>query len=234
VATAVALGAALAGCGSENDATAEAEDKPSASASSAAPTEKPEGRLLTAADAKAALPAVGELPGSGWSNTPVATEESSPTVTPAKCAPVMNELSTDFGGYKPKLAAKEGVKFTNESAGETELLFEVASWTNEADANLPLAAAELVDDCKSFSASDEGTTLEFTAEKLTPLAIGEKQTAVHLAASFQGATVHLIVHEMKVGHNLISLVQTSPDATDHAKEYQPVVEAMIADLQKAA
>ncbi|GAA3396251.1 hypothetical protein GCM10020369_72270 [Cryptosporangium minutisporangium] len=234
MATAALVGAALAGCGSENDSPAEAEDKPAASASAAAPADKPEGRLLTPADAKAALPTVSEMPGKGWTSTAVSTEESSPTVTPAKCAPVMNELSTDFGGYKPKLAAKEGVKFTNQATGQTELLFEVASWTNEADAGLPLAAAELADDCKSFTATDEGTTLEFTAERLTPLPIGEKQAAVRLTASFQGTKIYLTVFEAKIGHNLISMVQTSPESTDRANEYKPIVESIIADLQKAA
>ncbi|WP_143175271.1 hypothetical protein [Cryptosporangium aurantiacum] len=233
IAAAVALSAALAGCGSEND-SADTADKPATSASPTGGAEKPEGRLLTAADAKAALPAISELPGSGWTTAPASTETTEPKVTPEKCSPVMNEISTDYTGYKSKLAARENITFTNEAAGQTELLFEVASWTNEADSQLPLTAAQLVENCKTFSATEEGLTLEFTAETLTPLQIGEQQAAVRLAAEFQGTKIYLTVFEARIGHNLISMVQTSPDPTDKSNEYKPLVESIVTDLQKTA
>ena len=229
VATAITLSAVLAGCGDDTEAPAKAGgDAPAASESAAA--EKPEARLLTAEQAKAALPTAADLPGSGWKTAPADPDESHPTVTPASCSPVMNEISTDFLGYKSKLAAKQNVTFNNE-ASRRAVLFEVASWTNEADSALPLAAAKLADKCKSFTAAEEGVELAFTAETLTPLPIGEERTAVRLTAAYQGTKVHLTVYQAKIGHNLVSMVQTSSDAADHSSEYQPALEGIVADLK---
>jgi hypothetical protein len=234
VAATVALGAVLAGCGSETGSSPDsATDNVTTSASPTAAAEPAEGRLLTPAQAKAALPAVSELTGSGWtaSATPP-DDEPDPKVTPASCDPLMNQISTDYAGYKPKLAAKESITFTNETSGHTEVLFEVASWTNAADSALPLAAAELADRCKTFTGTDADISIEFTAEPLTPLKIGEKQAAVRLTAAAQGTKIHLTVFEAKVGHNLISVVQTSTNPTDQS-EYKPLIDGILSDLGAA-
>jgi len=230
--TALLVGVALAGCGDDSEPTSQKAAAEN-TAAAATPSEAPEGRLLTSQEAKAVLPAVTDLPGSGWKPSPTGADESDPKVSPESCSPVMNEISTDFLGYKSKLAAKENVTFANDTTGQTELLFEVASWTEEADSGLPLAAAKLADQCKSFTATGEGVELKFTAETLSPLPIGDEQAAVRLTADYQGTKVYLTVFEAKIGHNLVSMVQTSPEPTDRSAEYKPILDAMLAKLKAA-
>ncbi|GAA0282721.1 hypothetical protein GCM10009539_83420 [Cryptosporangium japonicum] len=143
----------------------------------------------------------------------------------------MNEFSTDYPGYKPKLATKQTITFTKDSAGQNAVAFEVTSWKQAADSGLPLAAGQLVDSCQKFTASDEEMAIDFTAERVAPIAIGEKQTAVRLTATYQGASVHLTVYEAQVGHNLISMTVSSPEPTDQSAEYKPLLDGIITKLQ---
>ncbi|TQS42263.1 hypothetical protein [Cryptosporangium phraense] len=223
LATALVLGVTLAGCSSNPEPIVE-KTNPAPS-----PSEAPEGRLLTPAEAKAALPAVSELSGDGWTAGETPLDESDPTVEPASCKPLYVQFPTDFAGYRPKLAAKESVTFSNESSN-TQTVYEVSSWTQAPDAGLPLAAGALVDRCPSFTVTDADGTDDMTATKLKPLAIGEKRIAVQLTSQEQGTTIYLTVFEAVVGHNLIAVAQGGTEPGDPQQSFAPLIQHMLRRL----
>ncbi|WP_157018290.1 hypothetical protein [Cryptosporangium arvum] len=228
--TALLVGVALSGCSSDEPEPA-ADVKAVESSAAEAPAEKPEGRLLTAEQAKAALPAITAMPGSGWTAAE-GDDGTQAKVTPASCAPLMNEFDSDFPGYQPKMATRQTVTFSNE-ATTTDVEFQVVSWKEAADSGLPLAAGKLVDSCKKFTASDGETALDMTAERTDPLPVGDEQIGVHFTASYQGASVYLSVFEARVGHNLLSVAVTSGDAAAKTADYKPVLDSMISELKAA-
>ncbi|WP_143175272.1 hypothetical protein [Cryptosporangium aurantiacum] len=226
---------ALTGCSDDSDSATKpaAVDQPAPSASPS-PSEAPEARLLTAAEAKAALPALTDLPGSGWKATPVPAEDGDSQVEPASCAPLWNQVATDYSGYKPKIAVMENTGYTAEAPGSyTEVLFEVASWTNAADSALPIEAGASADQCASFSATEPDGTYPVTAKKLTPLALGEKQSAIQFTTTVEGITVYFSLYQFAVGHNLVSVLQSSTGADNPQTTFEPVIRGILADLKKA-
>ncbi|GAA3396250.1 hypothetical protein [Cryptosporangium minutisporangium] len=231
-----ALALALTGCSNDSDPATEpaADGKASASTSpSPSPSEAPEGRLLTAAEAKAALPAVTDLPGSGWQATPIPPDSGESKVEPASCARLWSETATDHSGYKPKIAAVESTGYGTEATGFTEVFFEVASWTNAADSGLPIEASSAVDECASFTVTDDESTDRMTARKLTPLALGEKQAAIQMSFTVEGTPVYLTWCQFAVGHNLISVAHGSTAAGDPQKTLEPAIRGILTDLEKA-
>ncbi|TQS42262.1 hypothetical protein [Cryptosporangium phraense] len=231
LATAIALFAVLTGCDAINDEIDAESASPSASAS---PAEARERRLLTPAEAEAALPTVSDLGGTGWTAGPSSTDDAQPTVMPARCAPLVTAIATDFPAYKSKLAANESRTFTNETGSYTAATYEIASWTNAADSALPIDAAQVVDRCTSTLTVSlpDGTVQTFTPKRLPALPIGDKQVAMQFSASNHGVKFYLTIFEATIGHNLITVSQTTRSPDDLQKAFEPLIKGILADLAK--
>ncbi|MFG1928342.1 hypothetical protein [Cryptosporangium sp. NPDC048952] len=226
------VGGLLAGCGDDSEPASEAK-APTTAASSAAPAEAPEGRLLTAELAKAALPTVDEVPGEGWVASEVPPPNAS-TVEPASCSPVYTEVQPDNPIYKDKVAGNAAVSFGSESpAGFSQVVVDVRSFTNAADSLLPINAGSLVDKCPSFTVIEDGEKIDTAVKKLTPIAVGDKQLAIQFSAEIQGTPAFITVVQASIGHNLVTIAHSSTIAGDPVKSYEPLVNGILKDLAAA-
>jgi glucose/arabinose dehydrogenase len=150
LATAIALGVALAGCGSTTATTGSDQSGAATAAASASPAEQPGQGVLTAAQAKAALPTAADLP-SGWTVKAISADATAATgdvnsvvgkitYKPAACQAFYDKLSANDAVTKAAQATKAAAVASPASGYSTTVAFSISSYKSTDDSEQPLKA----------------------------------------------------------------------------------------------
>jgi hypothetical protein len=236
----------LAGCGnaadsgSDQKASTAASASTSVSASASASAEEAGQGVLTPAQAKAALPTAADLP-TGWTVKAIGPEDTARagdatkltgkiTYQPAACQALYDKLSANNSVAKAATATKAAAVATPASGYGTTASFSISSYKTTADSEEPLKAVSDLGACKTFTATTKLGTYRYAVSPLTPPSLGDDQAGWSMTMTVNAVTVHLTFVTIRVGHNLVTAVETATTAAPPLP-YEPVLKSILGKLK---
>jgi hypothetical protein len=214
----------LAGCSS---GSADASGAPVPSSSPV--PERPAGRVLTAAQARAAVPPLDVLPG-GWRTDPGGGMRSSVQVSgavqPPRCQPLVDRLYRARSAAAGAVAAAATARYRGPRNGPY-LSVRVESYEVVAGDGLDRMARSLAD-CPRFRTAAGGA--EFTATPLSFDSLGDETLALRVLGTAGSSPYTLDFVAARVGHNTVTVRQVSLGATADADVVQEVASAAVHQL----
>ena len=192
------------------------------------------GEELTKREARAALPKVTDLP-TGWSTDPdkVAGDDESAGDTderysPGRCKAVFEPLDKLDG----KRTVRQEATFRKSVLGPY-LAVGIASYSGEMKDEQFAAVVEAFNDCPSFTVTDADGPAKFTASPLSLPNLGDETLALRFAASAQDTDFEVDAISVRVGHNVISVLQIALAGLDSGASEKAALSA-LANLEEAA
>jgi hypothetical protein len=163
---------------------------------------------LTAAQLKAALLTLDDMP-TGWTQEKVTPDDGKdPKITPAEC-----EAIGDATDGKPD--AKAESKFSAGGFGPT-LEQSIASWGEET-AGMIVKAKNALAKCRKFKSAQDGEALTFQVAGLSFPNIGDRTLAVRMTTQAEGLDATFDVVYVAVGKNSVSLIAGGLQPVDGEK-----------------
>jgi hypothetical protein len=229
----VLAAALLASCSSGGSASSVS----SAGASSGSPTPissaaaSHAGRLLTAAQAKAALPQVSDLPGN-WTAAPSSAQQgldqllpSGPAVKtqPARCASVLQQL--DEASSRPA-DASAGAVFLGGLTGPF-LAVLVKSYAAGGTGEIVSGARSAWTSCPSFTIEDSSGTTTVALSDLTFPALGDARYATQISLDEAGSTGWVTLAAVAVGNTLVTVTELQVDGAPDPAAVQAAARAVL-------
>ena len=198
--------ALLAGCSSSPEravTVGQASSNPPTQQTSAQPKPHGAGDELTAAQARAGLLSVTDLP-TGWSaatNFPPSTNNS--TVTPAVCQTVFDKLDPAKGATKAKVKAT--ASFTTGGALGQQLTMDIASFDAENQAAKIQAVADALTKCAHVTVTDaKGAKAAMDMTGLSFPNLGDQTFAFRVTAKSGALTIVVDLATVAIGHNFVT------------------------------
>jgi hypothetical protein len=201
-------------------------------ASTAPATGGDAGRLLTAAEAKAVLPTISEMP-TGWSTDPdrTVTKDGADTneeVEPAKCAPIFDGLKKN-GKLTP--AVRADADFAAGALGPF-LGITVKSYAKTFPTSTIDDLTAGLTACPKFTITSKGEKTTYVASAMSFPNLGDATYAVRFKASNQTITAGFDVVGIVIGQNLVQIGQVAIGGSADAKVMETVARKTLARLAK--
>jgi hypothetical protein len=201
----IAVGMLLSGCAGAPERAATVGTQSAAPASqqrSQAPKPNGAGDLLTAAQAKSGLLAVGDMP-TGWAgakNDPESTTD--PKIEPVSCQKMFDDMGAKTGVKKAKVKQKS--TFSEGGMLGTQLVMEIASFEDEAQGDKVEAIASALTKCSTISSTQDGQTAELTLNGLSFPNLGDQTLALRANVKMKDIEAVTDMVFVAVGHNIVS------------------------------
>jgi hypothetical protein len=216
----------LAGCTGGADAEAGVAQPVPASAV----PERPAGRVLTAAQARAAVPPLALLP-VGWTTDAgrrlPSPADTSATVEPARCQPLFDQLYRQRDSSDRVLATSATGQYRGSGTGPY-LSVTVESYEDGAAAELFDRAGRALADCPRFGSASG--RLEFTASPLSFPRLGDETLTLRFLGTAGGRPFALDFVAVRMGHNSVTAQQVSLDGTADPEVLRRVATAAVGQL----
>lgn len=162
------------------------------------------GRVLSAAEIRAALPTVKDLP-TGWSRDTEADddEEDDEEISPPRCEDIFGDNT------EAKATIDEERAFEADEWGPF-LSAEIGTYEDEIPDDILDEVADALSTCKKFTSTDaDGARTTFRAEALSFPNLGEETLAVRMKVETEIIPAAIDLVMVRIGHNLILLTNTS-------------------------
>jgi hypothetical protein len=192
------------------------------------------GRLLTAEEARAALPTVADLP-TGWSVDPEATvtsdgdegDDSDTIYEPAACRDIFDSLDTDT--FQDS-ATEENADFSAGALGPF-LGVTIASYDEAFPEDTFSQLVGALAQCPEFTTTDtDGTTTDFSAQPLSFPNLGDETVALRLNATSEELSFGFDLVGVRVGNNVITLGQIAVGGAADASVLEDVARGTLERL----
>lgn len=157
---------------------------------------------LNAAEVKAALLALDDMP-TGWTTSkPLPGGDQEQTITPAECESTMTAMTEAAGDVKPKASATAA--FSAGDQGPT-LEEEIHSWDKDPSGILAMTK-DAFEKCPSFSSTADGATTTFEITGLSFPNVGDRTFAFRMKASLDASEMTFDLVYITLGKTEVSLM----------------------------
>lgn len=198
------------------------------------------GRPLDEGGLRAALPAPADL-GDGWEDDPMKTifETAGADVTPATCAPLLQK-GPEWEEAKKSQRARVQTNLKrsdNPPPPGTERHF-LGVWAYSFDDPYPVhlfdEAGARIADCPNFDVRqvDTGSTSSYAASPLSFPTLGDRTFALRMQVqqTYETFTIDFVM--IKIGHNTISVANSTYNGTPDAAVTEKAARAALAGLEE--